>query len=211
MGKKLIIRGADFSENGISSVMIKSGLKTTADNQFIEILGVGGVEHIYPTSYKLKASFSIDRSKTTQGDLEYGFGSNKTQIIPYVNSSGTANVVAFSWGSIEAINKGQGLVTDFVVEMENGKVTVNGNEYAVTTGESSENHFGVFGKLNTSGTLEHGSKEGYLTFKDLKIYDGGNELIGHYRPCVDANGVACIYESVNDKYYYANSGSLIAI
>ena len=44
----------------------------------------------------------------------------------------------------------------------------------------------------------------------LKIYDGDN-LVRDYSPCLDNNGVACMYEAVNGAYVYnAGTGSFIA-
>lgn len=55
---------------------------------------------------------------------------------------------------------------------------------------------------NTNGTLSNYAK---ARLYSCKIYDN-NILIRDYYPCVDENGVVCLYDKVNKEYVY-NSGT----
>lgn len=55
---------------------------------------------------------------------------------------------------------------------------------------------------NTGGTPDYYSN---LRIYSCKIYDN-NILIRDYYPCIDENGVACLYDKVNKEYVY-NSGT----
>ena len=55
----------------------------------------------------------------------------------------------------------------------------------------------LFG-VNTAGTIKKSNK---INIYDCKIYDN-DILIRDMIPVLDKNGVACMYDKVNKKYYY---------
>lgn len=64
----------------------------------------------------------------------------------------------------------------------------------------------LFGQ-NVSNAVQNRSKIKVFAFK---IYDN-DLLVRDYRPCINPNGVACMYDAVNDAYVYnAGSGNFIA-
>ena len=80
-----------------------------------------------------------------------------------------------------------------------GKLYFDGNEVHDFTQEhfdfNSENlKVGLFGKDNTFKTT------GFRLY-ELKWYES-NELVGHYKPCVDSNGVGCLYDLISETYLY---------
>lgn len=56
--------------------------------------------------------------------------------------------------------------------------------------------------INQNGTVNYHSK---VRIYSCQIYDNG-ALIRDFRPCYDPDGVLCLYEKVEKKYYY-NAGS----
>lgn len=60
---------------------------------------------------------------------------------------------------------------------------------------------------NSGGSVETVSK---IRVYPCKIYDNG-VLVRYYKPCLDTDGVACMYDEVNGEYVYnAGPGSFIA-
>ena len=55
--------------------------------------------------------------------------------------------------------------------------------------------------MNNNGTINKGS----ISLYECKIYDNGT-LVRDFWPCYDPDGVACLYDKVEKKYYY-NAGS----
>lgn len=63
----------------------------------------------------------------------------------------------------------------------------------------------LFG-CNTNGTVAKGK----VSIFNCQIYDN-NVLVRDFYPCLDPDGVACLYDKVNQQYYYnAGTGTFIA-
>ena len=91
--------------------------------------------------------------------------------------------------------------------LSNGTFTdTSGTTMAVTTG-SWEGTFPMFlFAMNNNGTASCGSHRIYY----LKLWKNGS-LVRHFKPCLDSNGVACMYDAVSQTFFYnAGSGTFIA-
>lgn len=100
---------------------------------------------------------------------------------------------------------GKGLIgkTDRLqIDFNKNICTINGNSATITAGSISLNINLVLLACNTAGTIS-----GHITAKlySCKIYDNGT-LVRNFIPCINASGVAGLYDLVNAKFY-ANAGS----
>ena len=79
--------------------------------------------------------------------------------------------------------------------------------HAAATFQSNLNLY-IF-NINTNGSLS-GSYKTYARLFSFQIYDN-DALVRDLRPCYDPEGVACLYDRVEKKYYYnAGTGSFTA-
>lgn len=88
-------------------------------------------------------------------------------------------------------------------EINKGKLFFDNVEYqAKSKAEFQSNYNLVLFGVNTAGTITKSNK---INIYDCKIYDN-DILIRDMIPVLDKNGVACMYDKVNKKFYY-NSGT----
>lgn len=84
-------------------------------------------------------------------------------------------------------------------EINKGKLFFDNVEYqAKSTAEFQNNYNLVLFGVNTAGTITKSNK---INIYDCKIYDN-DILIRDMIPVLDKNGIACMYDKVNKKYYY---------
>lgn len=88
------------------------------------------------------------------------------------------------------------------IVLDKGAVYENGDLIATLSGTVNCNYSLLAFARNRGGAIgEHSTTKLY----SLKLYDNGY-LVRDYQPCLDENGVACLYEKINQKYVY-NAGT----
>lgn len=119
----------------------------------------------------------------------------------------TANLGYYRLDYSKAINRVI-TITDYdndihYFEINKGKLFFDNVEYqAKSTAEFQSNYNLVLFGVNTAGTITKSNK---INIYDCKIYDN-DILIRDMIPVLDKNGVACMYDKANKKFYY-NSGT----
>lgn len=84
-------------------------------------------------------------------------------------------------------------------EINKGKLFFDNVEYqAKSTAEFQSNYNLVLFGVITAGTITKSNK---INIYDCKIYDN-DVLVRDMIPVLDKNGIACMYDKVNKKYYY---------
>lgn len=86
----------------------------------------------------------------------------------------------------------------------NGGVSVNGTSFNATARTTNRSYFdyrwGIFAR-NYGGVINSNAK--------IKLYeftaDNGQRTV-HLLPCLDGDGVACLWDTVGEKYYYNVTG-----
>lgn len=133
-------------------------------------------------------------------------GGTKTNsyITGYYNGSSYAK---FGESTIDISKKRIYTITDTALILDNDIVT------EITAGTNTKNAIMYLFALNNSdqNNGEHLACVSAFTFFYLKIKDKNGNLLYHYKPAEDSEGVACIYEAVNKTYLYnaAESGGFV--
>lgn len=82
-----------------------------------------------------------------------------------------------------------------------GKISINGEENPLTIRSNNKHPLVVFGIAYKGALLQKDPIKVY----GLKIYDN-DTLVRDFIPVVDLSGVACLYDKVEEKFYY-NQGT----
>ena len=93
------------------------------------------------------------------------------------------------------------------IEVSN-KLIINGNTVKTVSSVSFTSTYNLFlFANNNAGTAQ---LPGAMKLYSCQIYDNGT-LVRDFWPCYDPDGVACLYDKVEKKYYYnAGSGAFTA-
>lgn len=196
MGKKLIIKGADFSENCIvETLVLKNYVRTTQLGQYVQI---DFADTLNCDSTKIEAIFKYgDASRDyvligqSSGYCEIRSGSHYSLGVTYgKNSESVSNTVN------QTITKD----VDTTTVQEPTKITINGVETAISISYGGMTYLKIF--------KEDAEQYGNVAIKRIKIYNtANNALLYDLVPALYQN-VPCLYDAVSETAYYANSGSL---
>lgn len=204
MGKKLIIKGADFSENGIAPVATQiKGVKTSADNQIVKLT----IPADLYTDVNYRIKFAVTEAL------------NNAEIIMYLgnNYSGRSDVMcAYTDGRVAFTTNGKRLSgTTFIpsvgeyndVLVKTDLTILNGNEYQNTAGTALSN-ISCDGKVTCFSPVRAGT----VIIQEIEIYSAdGNTLQAKYVSAKDTNNRACFWNILTDELFYADSGELVAV
>ena len=181
---------------------------------FVEYIESSGTQYI---------DTGIVPKSTTKVEVQMSYtASGSTQVSGWGSS---ASAESFFWG-VNSANKfvvsvspnytaiDTGIVFDtqpHVYTLESGSQSFDGVVVGTdtigntaTTGQTMY-LFGLHAEWQTSGAASSCSARMYY----CKIYDG-DTLVRDYKPALDSNGVACLYDTVTDKYCYnAGTGSFL--
>lgn len=201
MGKRLIIKGADFSQNAVGDLFVEIASLTSDQNARIDT-GIGGGNN----NLSIEIDFLVNPDSTGMYVLgnQVSTSHRVTRIImqaltgmrTFVNSlpatpSGTSNI-PFSTN------------TRHHVVMDRTTTSVDGTEYSTTLDDSgTENNTNI---ILFHGNLTATSVKGTITIYYCKIYDNG-VLVRDFVPCrVGTTGY--LYDRVSgDLFGNAGTGS----
>lgn len=93
---------------------------------------------------------------------------------------------------------------DTVIRIQDGVFYVDGAAYWTPTAEvfTAGSSLTLFAANTTAGAAQLFTGRIYY----LKLWDKSGTLVRDLRPCYDPDGVACMYDKVEKKYYY-NTGT----
>lgn len=117
-----------------------------------------------------------------------------------VNNNGNSKMYLYYGGS----NNG-GIIPPMesgIVKLENGIRTINGYEAYFTPTTFSYSYQIFIFATNNNGTASYFSK---YKIKSLKMWEDGT-LIRHFIPAKDTDDIACLYDLINDDFYYDGGG-----
>lgn len=224
-GKTVItvtIKAINAQEKAIEYVLSNQNVSATyedensyinRENPYIEIeyIESTGTQYI-DTGFKANQDTKIDMnvsfhsnitsaqalfcSRTTM-DLDYfcGWLSGQTFRYHYGNNKSSA-------GEVKAeLDKIYNVTTDKAKMYVDNVITAELSDYDF---QSTQNLwiFASYRSENYGGPIEN---VGYYRLHSFKIYDDNN-LVRDYIPAIDESGVACLYDKVENKYYY-NQGT----
>ena len=184
----------------------RMGIKIESDPAYVEYLESTGTQYI-DTGYifdstkhsKVEIKFAIP-SGVAGNNSEFGFSNVGTNCL-------YANITHLRVGNNESAQTFWTIfnIGDNVFTFQDGKYSVNGGAEVDTTYLPIANQtFDLF-TINWRG-----NHTTYLAASGTKIYYcrfyQGNTLVKNLVPVLDGNNVACMYDTVNKKYYY-NGGT----
>lgn len=214
MGKRLIIKGADFSANGMkvvnyqSYIYSKKKYQSSADfnNSAMNIVGDGcPITEFSGFTGKITIVAYLQGVSTEYGLMAGTIASGNTRL--NVGKSYEANsnhspfkiMVQFGSGSYEGsttIENGE-----HTIVLDSKKVYVDGVEVPVTGSVSASNY--LFNKIVLFGEFNTASQP-QAKYKRITFEQGGS-VVADYRAAKDESGVACMYEEVSKTYVHGEN------
>lgn len=205
MGKKLIIKGADFSENGIKEPVVLEYIKATSTSQVI-------VAPFAPTAnMRIVADVAVDTSDLTAGKNIFGCGYIVTSRANLCLQCGaTSGRIALRYA--KETYAGDPFVNKQFVKfdispahlyIDNTEVTIPGELVA------APEQFTYVGLFGTAGTQLNNVGVGVM-LKHIKIYSNyadNTSLVLDAYPSKDDNNKICLYDAVSGTYLYTNDGT----
>ena len=175
-------------ENNINPIVFKTWAKFNGDGFYVPIAGKdsGEIDIIFYEENYVNDKYPFWWGSTTSLRIY----NNKFQV-GYYGSGNFINVGDYSIGEHTCIIDRYG----------DNKIIFDNVESTTFTEPSSANIPLFFTKQSQNNLLLDGWV-GYI--KEFKIYDRNNNLICNLYPAL-VNNVACMYDTVNNKSYYANS------
>lgn len=203
---KLEEKGATMPEKK-NLANLASTIENMSNVDFVEYIESTGTQYI-DTGYKPNSNTKIEAElyaiKPANGSFLYGARNSgaEAQFGCYTNLGdeaqgryGSQNLTAFAnVGMPKTVN----IVHDKNVITLNDE-TITGNAEVFST-----NYNMLILGMNTGGTTGSFCEAGTRIFS-FKIYDNG-VLLRNFKPCIDPNGVYCLYDLVESRYYY-NQGT----
>jgi hypothetical protein len=189
-----------------------SGSEPTPDPEPDPEPGVNYVGYIQTSgSQYIKSGFTPNQDTRVVCELEFAPTSSSSQYIFGSRTSASANqfgVRGTSSGYQMKYSSADGSTTSGTTS---GRFTMDCNKntftLAGTTFTETYAKFTCPGEMYVFALYNNGVAYGFATAKlyYMKIYDNG-VLVRYYKPCLDPDGVACLYDEVNAEYVY-NAGS----
>lgn len=209
MGKRLIIKGADFSENGIKALNFVSNVYATVrSNQGIRLVGDGcAITSIPNNNVNIMIKFKFSNNDTI-GDLFGCYGSNpnpylfftktyNSQILAEQNCK--AHIYTYTNGipALEVTLKKNEIYTIDIKASEK-KIIWNGVEHEnVDVGVASE-----LAKMKILNDAD------VFRIMEFKYYTNKGNVLMHLLPIKDDDGVPCLYDTITETNFYPSEGTL---
>lgn len=210
MGKKLIIPGADFSENGIESVATKiEGYLRPSVKQKSVILSTQFLfGDVIEVSFKMG-----DVSKLTNNPVIMTTGNTSKYAIvtrPSVFLKTNENSIGGSYGGYRNNTSRNTVVTDgeYVCSVDTDYLIVNNNKLDIK---------------GTTGTVNTDNYDSYRLFDDfidvdadtyginyVKVYRN-NYIVHSFVAAKDKQNVYCFWDECTDVLYYINDATLLIL
>lgn len=210
MGKKLIIKGADFSTNGIPAVASRiKGVTTSATGQSVTL----SVPSDLTTAFSYEMEFCELTLQKVNGQMFFHTG-------PYYQGDRTLAKVGHTDGRVLFFNRGKRQSTLIVPTIGEYHTVSSSYETTVYDETSSENSQGSLQTdVSINGTIvlfptyeDKVVDAGQLIISKLKILSADkSEVYADYVAAQDRNDRVCFWDLMTDTLCYADSGELVAI
>ncbi len=180
----------------------------------IEYLEFTGTQYIDPNiTIKGTSKFEFDVQSSNTTNLQIiGSGGSYDKGLVSVRKGNNLEYFTF-WRNNKQYTPGNILVDTqrhlFVQDIYNNIVRIDQHAETIPdvwSGTAFKIYIGAYSSLGTANTTYAWTGKYY----SVKFYEN-NTLVRDFIPVLDANGTPCMYESVEDKFYYnAGTGNFIA-
>lgn len=200
MGNMLIIKGADFSENGIqvNPLPKKDCIFTTATQQYVVLDSLMDIPF-----NKLKVKLEFMKGSTTTSETGV-FGTRAA----YCKCSVADNMITAKLG--DTFSGSFQDTNEVIIDGKNSKITINGTEHSIasTLSSSDVENASLFAIGDNDGPF--GSNiAGLIKINNVKIYND-LELIADIYPTIN-NNTPCLYDIVGERFFYELNNGVLAV
>ena len=161
---------------------------------------------VVATGYQIDVTFMLTdkNSYSSIGGAIYGVSNDLT--VASDNTYGTS--VAYVWnGTITIRDNGSGGANNHYGSLGINESTCLNNKYTLSRKlVNVTNNKSLYLMANHVENNANHKSTSSLRIYNFKIYNAEGTLIQHLRPCVDTEGIPCMYDEVSKKYFY-NKGS----
>lgn len=211
MGKRLIIKGADFSVNGMKTVTYMNCVYSPLQNETevtFPIVGTG----LPITSYDQKGTIEVLADVTNadtifsilRGKISTGAKRLYLTKLYKAESIGEQTIdISVMWGA--GAIKGSATITpgEQLIIIQPYSVKFNNVDVAFTLQPSHTE-----GKLTSIGLFSRtGNTATCVKFKRITFKDSDGEILANYLPALDDNDAVTLYETVSKTFIYPDADS----
>lgn len=216
MGKSLIIKGADFSANGIAPEFIQlkcivatartqwiaSPVDFGADARVVTEMAIPSVED--NASYSLFGYYQSDSPAINMFNfVHFKNKNNSNSTIAYVNSSSLKQTTS-------ALSDGLKHILDVSrTSLKIDNTTITPFEKDPNVGSVSASNFGLFG-VNTNNSTYNVASIGIALY-GIKMYSNENDESSLVLDAIPvkrtADNVICLYDRISDEYLLTGDGT----
>ncbi len=220
---KIVVRGIDFAAGADKvevepmaeeayALMIRQGASVLPEGytqvEYIESTGTQYIDTGYDPVKNTAIEIGYEFTSIPASNFYYVFGNynaagkNSTRLMTNRSTGKTViNMFTATDASNFEISSAKGVNTRYDDVVSNGAYTTNGTAYTIpdtTEGTSNSRNLVLFANYADG-------RKSYMKLYYCRIREG-DTLIRDYIPCLDANGVPCLYEAVAGATYY-NDGT----
>ena len=191
----IIADGASYIDTGIYvsplySIEMEFKVHTIVDNRYDFLYGTrNGDQGRYQARFDISTSSYANRLRCQRSITYNGFASDHWYNAT-ITKADCVDYKVFKTANREVYIDGE-LVYTYDAADHTGRYPFSLYLFSVNDAESSSSA--------TTGC-------GHIDCKYVKIWDANNELISHFIPVVKSDGTVCMFDLVNEKYYY-NDGT----
>ena len=217
MGKRIIIKGADFSQNGIPSVATRVfGVTTSNAAQYVDLNLPSGLT----SSAAIKLDFLITQTLAVGNECYYlGNTYNNRSHMEITNTDGRiraycnnkyATASQSPWNTSPTLNEKHSLyVSETITKYDNvTKDTSSGTAHSpvdISVIRLFVTNIGTFSFVTNIVA-------GAFVVCGFKVYSSdGTTLLADFVAAKDSNNKACFWNVITDELFYANSGDLVVV
>lgn len=217
MGKRIIIKGADFSQNGIPPVATRVfGVTTSNAAQYVDLNLPAGLT----SSAAIKLDFLITQTLALNNECYYlgntmnnrshmGVTNADGRIRAYVNGK-YATASQSPWNTSPTLNEKHAL---FVSETTTRYDDVT-KDTSSGTASSPVDISAIRLFVTNIGTFTYVTNivAGAFVVCGFKVYSNdGTRVLADFVAAKDSNNKACFWNVMTDELFYANSGDLVVV
>jgi hypothetical protein len=205
----------DYPENGIQGdywyVLVSSGDipgEPEPDVNFVSYIKSTGTQHIntnFTPNQNTRIVLEVEANATSStSSSKYMLGARASSSSRQFALQTIASNYAGRYGTQEATIVSGSISGRYTIDLNKNVHTINGITHTFNAETfTCPAPLSLFA-MNNNGSGGY-SPHDNMKLYSCKIYDDG-VLVRYYKPCLDPDGVACLYDEVNAEYVY-NAGS----
>lgn len=211
MGKKIIIKGADFSANGIKSYDLYEYIYATkkGDGIIIPLSDTPIGASIKPSDLAIEVSCYYTANANTNGELFEclnSSGNPRMKVAKVYNSDVSVSHLTlwYAASNNDAATQVQNVESGIkTILFKDSNIYMNGSKVG-SIGTSNDS-------MTTLSLLSRKEWEGTWKLSHIKLMSNAGEVYLDLYPAKDDRGKVCVFDAISKKYYYGGEGNTLAV